>query len=326
MPPGLSGSQTLFNIRPPMETMLSPKVGAICADISALRIQGARKIAEAAVKAMALQAEESDAATVPALKSDLLVAADELARARPTEPMLQNSLRFFFAELERRKPKTVSAARAAVNGKEKALLKRFHDNAEKIAEFGAKLIPDNGVLLTHCHSHTVVGAIRRAQETGKSPAVFCTETRPRYQGVITARELASSGVDVTLVIDSAAKTVLRKADIVLVGADSVTATGDLVNKIGTAGIATMALETDVPFYSCAELYKFDPLTVFGKATELEVRDPGEIADPYLLKGVRIQNYAFDKTDAKCISGYVTEKGVVSPHGLPGLALAEFGLG
>jgi len=306
--------------------MLSPKVEAACADISALRVQGARKVAEAAVKAMAAQAKESDARTLDGFKSDLLVAADALAKARPTEPMLRNSLRFLFAELERRKPKAVAAARKAIASDEKALLKRFDDNAEKIAGYGAQLVPEKGVVVTHCHSHTVVGAIRRAQEQGKDPVVFCTETRPRLQGLITARELASSGVDVTLVVDSAAKTVMRKADLVLVGADSITSTGDLVNKVGTAGIAAIAFDMDVEFYSCAELYKFDPLTVFGRATEMEVRDPREIADPYLLPGVRIANYSFDKTDAKLISGFVTEKGVVSPHGLFNLASREFGLG
>ena len=306
--------------------MLSRKVEKACSEIRALKIQGARKVAQAAVEAMALQAQESDARTVDELRSDLLVAADALAKARPTEPMLQNSIRFLFAEMMKAKPKTADAARKAVVAEEKSLLKKFEENAQRIAEYGAKEIPNGANVLVHCHSSTLVGALKRAQELGKAPKVTCTETRPRFQGVISAKELAEAGLDVTLVVDSAVKTVMYKTDMVLVGADSVTSTGDLINKIGTAGIATIARESDVRLYSCAELYKFDPLTVWGRMTEIEEREPAEVADPKKLKGVKIRNFAFDRTDAKYITGYITEKGVLPPQGFVSLAMREFGIG
>jgi len=305
--------------------MLSRKVEKICSQIKALKIQGARKIAQAAVEAMALQARESDAENADELLSDLLVAADALAKARPTEPMLQNSLKFLFAEFRRKEPVGIEDARQAVIDEEETLLKKFGENAGKIAEYGAKEIPSGATVLIHCHSSTLMGALKRAQEMNKAPKVFCTETRPRFQGVISAKELAAAGLDVTLVVDSAVKTVMYKTDMVLVGADSITSTGDLINKIGTAGIATIAKESDVRFYSCAELYKFDPLTMWGKMTEIEERDAAEIADPKKLKGVKIRNFAFDRTDAKYITGYITEKGVVSPQGLLNLAIREFNL-
>lgn len=305
--------------------MLSRKVEKICSEIKALKIQGARRIAQAALEAMALQARESDAKGMGEFRSDLLVAADALAGARPTEPMLQNSIRFLFAELERRKPKDVGEARKAIAEEEKILLKKFEENAEKIAEFGAKEIPEDSTILIHCHSHTLMGILRRTQEMGKNPKVVCTETRPLYQGRISAKELAEAGVDVTLVVDSAVKTAMYKTDVVLVGADSITSTGDLINKVGTAGIATIAKESDVRFFSCAELYKFDPLTIWGKVTEMEERGPEEIADPKKLKGVKIRNFAFDRTDAKYISGYITEKGVVTPQGFVAMAMREFEL-
>ncbi len=305
--------------------MLSRKVEKTCGEIKSLKIQGARKVAQAAVEAMALQAKESDAKSLEAFRSDLLVAADALANARPTEPMLQNSLRFLFAEMQKRKPKGVGEARKAIADEEKILLKKFEENAGKIAEFGAKELPIDARILIHCHSHTLMGILKRAQEMGKAPKVTCTETRPLYQGRISAKELAGAGVDVTLVVDSAAKSMMGKTDLVLVGADSITSTGDLVNKIGTAGIATIAKESDVRFFSCAELYKFDPLTIWGRMTEMEERDAQEIADPKEMKGVKILNYAFDRTDAKYITGYITEKGVVTPQGFVAMAMKEFGL-
>jgi len=309
--------------------MGSGKVERTASDIKQLKIQGARNIAKAAVHAMASLARESKARTPDEFRSDLLVAADTLAKARPTEPMLQNSLRFFFAQLARGKPKSVLAARRAILADEKQLLAKFEASAERIAEYGAELLPAGATVLVHCHSSTLMGALKRAQEMGKKPVVFCTETRPRFQGRISARELAAAGIDTTLIVDSAVKSVMHKVDLVLVGADSITATGDLVNKIGTAGIADIAHAGGVNFLSCAELYKFDPLTIFGRATEIEMRSETEVADPAArraLKGVRILNYAFDRTPAERISAFITENGLVSPQGFAAMAMKELGLG
>ena len=306
--------------------MLSKRVDEVCSEIRSLEIQGARRIALAAVKAIVMQAEDSDARTVEELRSDLLVAADALAKTRPTEPMLRNSLRFLFAELERRKPKTVGEARKALLAEERVILKKFEENTERIADYGGMEIPDDATVLIHCHSNTLMGVLKRAHEMGKTVRVYCTETRPLFQGRISAKELSEAGLDVTLIVDSAVKAVMHRMDLVLVGADSITSTGDLINKIGTAGIAVIAKESGVGFYSCAELYKFDPLTMFGRITEIEERDPAEIADPKEFKGVKIKNYAFDKTDAKYISGYITEKGILSSQGFVSLAMREFGLG
>ena len=305
--------------------MLSKGVEKICRDIKALRIQGARNVAQSAIKAMALQARESDAESVEELKSDLLVAADELARARPTEPMLQNSLRFLFVEMGKYKRKDVHELKEILAHEEKVLLNRFSANASKIADFGAQEIPKNATILTHCHSSTVTGAIKRAYDLGKNPSVICLETRPRFQGRITAEELGRHGIETTLFVDSAVASVMREATMVLVGADSVLSRGDLINKIGTLAVAQVAYDSDVPFLCCAELSKFDPLTIFGRVTEIEERDPKEVADPKKFKRVKVRNPAFDRTPAKYISAYITEKGVVSPHAIATIAMGEFSL-
>ena len=307
--------------------MLSKRVAKTCGQIKALEIQGARKIAKAAVQSMAQQADDSDAETKDALMSDLLVAADELAKTRPTEPMLQNSLRFLFAELQKEKPKTAAALKKAVKREEKELLVKFEKNASLIADYGAREIPEGASVLIHCHSNTVMGALKKAQELGKNPKVICTETRPRFQGRLSAKELSEAGLDVTMIVDSGAKYAMKEfdVDVVLVGGDAVSSTGDLINKIGTSQIASCAYEQNIKMFSCIELYKFDPLTMWGKVTEIEERDPSEIADQKKFKGVRIWNPAFDRTPAKYLTGYITEKGIVSPQGLLNLAIREFKL-
>jgi ribose 1,5-bisphosphate isomerase len=160
---------------------------------------------------------------------------------------------------------------------------------------------------------------------GRSPSAICLETRPRFQGRITAKELSEHGIPTTMVVDSAVESVIREATMALVGADSVLSTGDLINKIGTATVAQVAYDAEVPFLCCAELYKFDPLTLFGRVTQIEQRDPKEVADPKEFSKVAIRNPAFDRTPAKHISAYVTEKGVVSPQSLLAIAMGEFSL-
>lgn len=307
--------------------MLPQRTRKICTDISSLKIQGARKIALASIEALYFAALDSRAKTPQALYSDLLLAADALSSSRPTEPMMRNSLHdaIRFALLQaKKKGSSVQGMRDALALQKKEFFSHMQLHFEKICEFGARQIPPNSRILVHCHSHTVVGILRRAQYLGKRPSVICSETRPRMQGRQTAQELAASGIDVSLIVDSAANTYLSHMDLVLVGADAVTASGDLVNKIGTSAIAQLAYMHGVRFYSAAELYKFDPATRWGAPEPIEQRPPLELGKP--IKGVKIQNPAFDITPAKCISAYICEEGIIPPQGMLQLASKILGDG
>jgi len=307
--------------------MLSLRVRRICADISSLKIQGARKIALASIEALHLAALDSRAKSPSALYSDLLLAADALSKTRPTEPMMRNSLRdtIRFVLLQtKKKGASVGSIRDALAEQKKEFFSHMQLNFEKICEYGARQIQKDSRVLVHCHSHTVVGILRRAQYLGKRPIVACTETRPRFQGRLTAQELASCGIDVSLMVDSAANSQLAHTDIVIVGADAITAGGDLVNKIGTSSIAQLAYVHGVRFYSAAELYKFDPATRWGAPEPLEQRDASELGKP--IKGVKTLNPAFDVTPAKHISAYICEEGIVPPQGMLQLASKILGSG
>ncbi len=305
--------------------MVSAKVRAICRDIKALKIQGAREVAKNAVKALAVQAGESNATTVEGLKGELIEVADMLAATRPTEPMMRNSLRYIFSRIKAEGPKSVKGLRELVRREEAEYRAGLQKSIDAISEYGAREMPKGGTVLVHCHSHTVVGIIARAHEMGKEVKAICTETRPLFQGRTTAKELAEAGVPTRMIVDSAVKSFIGEANAVLVGADSIDSVGNLINKIGTSTIALVAFEKDVPFYSAAEMYKFDPMTIWGSITRIEERDPAEVADPKKFRGVEIRNPAFDLTLAKYITAYITEKGVLPPQSLLGMAMKK-GLG
>ena len=302
--------------------MVSAAVKAICRDIKSLKIQGAREVAKSAVKALAIQASESNAKTVESMKGELIEVADMLAATRPTEPMMRNSLMYVFSRIKGENPKNVKELKEIVEKENKDYLVSLEKSISAISEYGAREMPKGGTILIHCHSHTVVGIITRAHEMGKEVKAICCETRPKFQGRITAKELANAGVPTTLIVDSAVKAFIGEADAVLVGADSIDSVGNLINKIGTSTIAMVALEKDIPFYSAAELYKFDPMTLWGTITKIEERDPAEVADPKVFSGVEIRNPAFDLTLAKYITAYITERGVLPPQSLMGTAMGK----
>lgn len=302
-------------------------VRRIISDIKSLRIQGARNIARAALRGIALEIKASKARSLSALYKELQQTAVALASARPTEPMLRNTIndvsRFAFFQIKK-DAKTVAQAKQLIVKKEEELLKRMEDDVKRLTEYGAKLIPEGATVMTYCHSSTVTGILKRAHEIKKGISIIACETRPLFQGRITAHELAEANIPVRLIVDSAMNAFMKNVDICIVGADAVTSRGDLINKIGTSTLAHIARFHDVSFYSAAELYKYSPLTVFGQLERIEERAPDEIW-PRAPKGVVISNPAFDATAARYISGYITEVGVLPPQSLFAIATEKLGV-
>ncbi|HIH22601.1 TPA: S-methyl-5-thioribose-1-phosphate isomerase [Candidatus Micrarchaeota archaeon] len=304
------------------------KVEKVIKDIKALKIQGARNIAKAVVNAIILQIQKSKAKTLDELYSELLVVSEALASARPTEPMVRNAVgeiaRFAFSQIKTGGVRNAKELREKVVTKEKEYLKKMDENAKALIEYGAKLIPEGAVVMTHCHSSTVTGILKRAAEMGNQIEVFACETRPRYQGRITAKELVDADIKVSLIVDSAMNSFMKKAEICLVGADAITSRGDLINKIGTSTLAHIAEMHDVSFYSAAELYKYSPISLFGNLEKIEERDSKEVWDKP-PKGLVVRNPAFDVTAAQYINGYITEAGVVPPQSLFTIASKQLGI-
>jgi methylthioribose-1-phosphate isomerase len=198
-----------------------------------------------------------------------------------------------------------------------------------IGEYGLSLIQPGWGILTHCNAGslatgkygTATAPIYLGQERGYNLKVFADETRPLLQGArLTTFELAAAGIDVTLICDNMAATVMKKGWIqaVFVGTDRVAANGDTANKIGTAGVAILAREYGIPFYVCAPSSTIDMETPTGEQIKIELREPEEIYKKWYAKpmapkhGVKFYNPAFDVTDAKYITGIITEFGVAHP--------------
>ena len=197
--------------------------------------------------------------------------------------------------------------------------------SRKIGEYGQSLIEDNAKILTHCNAGwlafvdwgTALSPIYAAKREGKRIFVFVDETRPRLQGArLTAWELANEEVPHAIIADNAAGYYMREGevDLVITGADRIAANGDTANKIGTYEKAVLAKENNIPFYIAAPTSTIDITCACGDEIPIEERDEAEVLE---VRGQRIapkqshaRNPAFDVTDAKYITGIITEKGII----------------
>lgn len=180
-------------------------------------------------------------------------------------------------------------------------------------------------VLTHCNTGalatggygTALGVIRRLHETGLLVNAFADETRPWLQGSrLTAWELARDGIPVTLNADSAAAAIMASGKIswVIVGADRITANGDVANKIGTYSLAVLARYHGMGFMVVAPSSTVDMSLESGAAIPIEERDGAELRQVGNLAiapdSVPAFNPVFDVTPADLIDVIVTEKGIV----------------
>ena len=268
-------------------------VDTTAARIRSLEIQGANAIAKAAVEALAAQLAAEPGADRRAL-------AELLAGARPNEPMLRNLLELFLSGAEGEDVMGKLAERAG------ALLEQVRRDEETLARVGADLVSDGMTVFTHCHSSSAVSVLKEARRQGKRFTVLNTETRPRFQGRITAAELAREGIEVRHMVDAAAKYALDGADLFLFGADAVLPSGYLINKVGTGIFCVVASRYDVPTY-CATLTLKVVRDHIDEA--VEQRDPAEVW-PDAPAGVLVLNPAFDKVHLKYVTAFITERGLV----------------
>ncbi len=201
------------------------------------------------------------------------------------------------------------------------------DSEKRIGDNGAALLRDGMSVLTHCNAGglatagygTALGAIYSAHERGMDIHVYADETRPLLQGArLTAWELLKNGIDVTVLCDNAAASLISSGmiDAVITGADRIASNGDTANKIGTLGVAVLCGRFGVPFYVAAPLSTFDPCTVSGESIPIEHRAQAELiyfnGIRVTPEGARIYNPAFDVTPAELVTAFITEKGIVYP--------------
>jgi ribose 1,5-bisphosphate isomerase len=248
----------------------------IAEDIKLIKIQGARNVAKAALEAYSLVPFES---SIKKLKS-----------LRPTEPMLFNvldKLKQGFTKSE--------------------ILVHFDSAQDGINYEVLKLIKNNDIIFTHCHSTNVVNSLIYSKKKGKHFQIYNTETRPLFQGRKTAKDLLKHKIPVTMFVDSALGIALsgskdlKKPTKIFLGADALLENG-IINKVGSNLVAQIAHLQKIPVYIIADSWKFS-----NQKIPIEQRGLNEVWDR-APKHIKIKNPAFEFVSKRYIKAIISEKG------------------
>lgn len=295
---------------------------ALAEAIERLAVRGAPAIACAAALGLSAAAHAFPD-DPPAFRAAALAALDRLARTRPTAVNLFVALSELRAALDAHPQADARTLRAALRACADAHTQRELHACRAIAEHGAPLLPEGGVL-THCNTGalatagigTALGVIFRAHQLGRRIHVFADETRPVLQGArLTAWELARAQIPFAVIADNMAGALMARGEIqaAIVGADRIARDGAVANKIGTYTVAVLCAYHKIPFYVAAPSTTLDPDLRTGAAIPIEERDPHEIhfhGDRRMTPlGAPARNPAFDVTPAALVTAYITERGV-----------------
>ena len=300
-------------------------VAVIAQAIRALKIRGAPLLGITVAYAVALSSVRSREVDFQKFVKDLARTIKDLRATRPTAVNLSWALL---------RMQTVIASCSSIEELKERLVdeaKKIHmedrEMCRKIGINGAQILPPAPTILTHCNtgalatggSGTAQSIITTAYDQGKDVKVYVDETRPLLQGArLTAWELLKHGLNVTLITDSMAASLMqqKKIDAVIVGADRITANGDVVNKIGTYNLAVLAKHHGVPFYAAAPISTMDPGIQSAEYVVIEERSPEEVRAFHgcltAPGNVKVYNPAFDRTPSSLVTAIITDRGIHKP--------------
>lgn len=283
------------------DTDIDARIRAIGDD----RIHGASELARECLRIAADCAQQETAASTQELLDGLRRRGAQLAVTRPSMAAPHNLVRAWLDRLPGFAVLELPAARAAAATAAQAMIERSHGALDALATHASNLVANAQTIITHSLSSTVVEVLARLRTS--SVHIIVTESRPLCEGRQLARRLSEWGMAATLITDAALGLYAAKAELALVGADSLLVDGSLVNKIGTYPLALAARDCGIPFYVCCETFK--QRTPDMPPLVLEEMDIAELGAPD-LPGVKVSNVYFDITPARLISAWANEHGVV----------------
>lgn len=293
-----------------------------------LKVRGAPAIGVAAAYGIYVCSRQIQAVSLHNFYREFRRIKDYLASARPTAVNLVAALNRMEKVVLENISVTIPALLQLLHTEALAIREEDAAACRRIGEHCLSLLRPGMGILTHCNAGhlavseygTALAPIYLGEERGYGFKVFADETRPLLQGArLTAYELHRAGVDVTLICDNMASTVMQKGWVqaVIVGCDRIAMNGDVANKIGTSGVAVLAHHYGIPFYVLGPTSTIDTQCPDGKSIIIEERDPAEVSEMWYThrmapENVNVYNPAFDVTPNELITAIITEKGIIYP--------------
>jgi len=318
--------QTLLPVNMVREEQIT--IEQVWSSIKQLKVRGAPAIGVAGAYGLYIGARSHLGLPIKEFMEKLRGLAIYLSSSRPTAVNLSWGLKRMIAAAESSVLSGSNTLQVIERLKKEAETIHQEDQelCRAIGEVGRPLIENGMGVQTHCNAGglatsalgTATAPMYLAHQQGVSFRVYAGETRPLLQGSrLTSWELLRAGIDVTLICDNMAASLMAsgKVDLLIVGADRVAANGDVANKIGTYGLAILAKHFDIPFYVACPSSTIDLDTARGSAIPIEERSPGEVTNFGARQtgpdNVNVWNPAFDVTPAKYVTGIITEKSILT---------------
>jgi methylthioribose-1-phosphate isomerase len=292
-----------------------------------LKVRGAPLLGICAAYGILLGIQSAKKSSLGTMQEHFETAAGSIAATRPTAKNLfwslermRNVLRLNLHESTESLFEKLEREALAIHAEDKRM-------CDDIGRFGSELIPNGAKILTHCNTGalatggigTAFGVLLSAHRSGKNIHVYADETRPLLQGArLTMWELMNAGIPSSLITDNSAAWTIKtkKIDLIITGADRITANGDSANKIGTYNLALLAKAHSIPFYIAAPTSTIDTSIRQGEDIPIEERGADEIVNGFgkqvAPNDSKVFAPAFDVTPNGLITAIITEQGILRP--------------
>lgn len=256
----------------------------------------------------------SPAASLSVLARELEAAVDAILAVLPAYAPALNAMHRVMCQVDKALAEgmAVSELQTVLAVEAQAFQAWCTEAQSKVARYAAQVIPAGANVYTFTLSETMQRALRAAWEGGKAFDLLVTESRPNYDGLVTAAALASIGVPVSVSIDAAMGEMIPKADLMLVGAEAIMADGSAICKVGTYPSALIAQTYGLPVFVVADTQKFNPTSLLGLPLPLDPLPRTDVLPAGLPAQTGVVGHLFDRTPPELIRGIITEKGILSP--------------
>lgn len=266
------------------------------------RVHGATYFGQKALELLvaASVSQRSEDVTAENIFCILMAVALRLRKSQPGMANVRNLVGnlLYQADMKRGGVGTASEFVSELKSIAEKLDGRVRSMSEDASRNAAAMLPDDGCVLTHSYSTTVLRALELGMKAGRKFQAYVTESYPGMEGKQLAKALVQIGVPVRLVADSTVEAMISDVNLVLVGADSVLKDGSLLHKIGTRNIAAKANERGIPLYAVCETMKFSTADFLGEH-------------------IQASETLFDVTPSKFILKFITEDGPIEPREVEG---------
>ena len=260
------------------------------------RVHGAGWLSRQAISILNLALDKSQAHTIAEFIEEIQMVASELIKSRPTITPIANYIGQFLQQIiqESQSEKELASLKSFAKAKGNELIESSVSAVSKAVEYGCGIVTDLDTVITCSYSSTICKVLELSIQRETRFRVIVAESRfeDNAYGEITAEQLMKHKIPVEMIRDEDIWFRISKADKALVGADSITVDGYLINGTPTLTLAEAAKKKKIPLYTICETAKFDIEGGTNKGTELE---PG-----------------FEKTPLDLVTGIITEKGTMQP--------------